>query len=361
MAETNEKDAMRADRASKGGAARMKKLSREERKALASEAAKARWRKTPNQQVTEVAGFEETRANPIPRALYSGTLKLGSIEIPVYVLSTGQKVLARIAATEALTGVKRQGDLESYIRVGSLREFIDMDSVLSRMVTFAQDDVSMLNQTVKGLPSDLFIEICQGYVKALDASTNPESGVSLTDRQREIAIKAGMFLSACAKVGLDALIDEATGYQYVRPQDALEIKLRLYLEEEMRKWEKTFPDQLWEQFGRLTNWKGKTNQRPKYWGKLVMELIYEYLDPDVAQWLRENAPVPIKGQNYHQWMSGQYGLKRLIEHIWKVIGIANTCQDIEGLRYQMAKIFGKQGLQFQLKLVPVARSENGET
>jgi hypothetical protein len=361
MADGNEKDAMRADRASKGGAARMKKLSREERQALASEAAKARWKKPQSHKVAEEAGIEASRANPIPRALYSGTLKLGGAEIPVYVLSNGQKVLARIAATEALTGVKRQGDLESYIRVGSLREFIDMDSVLARMVIFAQDDVSMLNQTVKGLPSDLFIEICQGYVRALDASRSPESGVTLTERQEEIAIKAGMFLSGCAKVGLDALIDEATGYQYVRPEDALEIKLRLYLEEEMRKWEKTFPDQLWEQFGRLTNWKGKTNQRPKYWGKLVMELIYEYLDPDVAQWLRDNAPVPIKGQNYHQWMSGQYGLKRLIEHIWKVIGIANTCQDIEGLRYQMANIFGKQGLQFQLKLIPVPRSGNGES
>ena len=353
MKDENKKDAMRADRASKGGAARMKGLSREERKALASQAAKARWKKPHNHRVTEIAGIEASRANPVPKALYSGTLKLGGAEIPVYVLSNGQKVLARIAATEALTGVKRQGDLESYIRVGSLREFIDMDSVLARMVVFGQDDVSMLNQTVKGLPSDLFIEICQSYVSALDASTNPESGVTLTERQREIAIKAGMFLSACAKVGLDALIDEATGYQYIRPEDALELKLRLYLEDEMRKWEKTFPDQLWEQFGRLTNWKGKTNQRPKYWGKLVMELIYGYLDPDVAQWLKDNAPEPIKGQNYHQWMSGQYGLKRLIEHIWKVIGIANTCQNVDELRYQMAKIFGRQGLQFQLKLVPV--------
>ena len=37
-----------------------------------------------------------------------------------------------------------------------------------------------------------------------------------------MAIKAGMFLAACAKVGLDALIDEATGAQYDRDRDALE-------------------------------------------------------------------------------------------------------------------------------------------
>jgi hypothetical protein len=45
-----------------------------------------------------------------------------------------------------------------------------------------------------------------------------------------MAVKASMFLSACAKVGLDALIDEATGYQYDRARDALEIKLRAYLD-----------------------------------------------------------------------------------------------------------------------------------
>ncbi len=58
-----------------------------------------------------------------------------------------------------------------------------------------------------------------------------------------------------------------------------------------------------------------------------MELIYEYLDPDVAEWLRENAPKPKHGQNYHQWLTSQYGLKKLIEHIWKVVGIASTCDE----------------------------------
>ncbi len=80
----------------------------------------------------------------------------------------------------------------------------------------------------------------------------------------------------------------------------------------MRKWDKTFPDELWVQFGRLTNWKGSLHQRPKYWGHLVMDLIYEYLDADVAQWLKVNAPKPMHGQNYHQWLSEQYGLKKLV-------------------------------------------------
>ena len=98
-----------------------------------------------------------------------------------------------------------------------------------------------------------------------------------------------MFLAACAKVGLIAMIDEATGYQCVAnvPGMRSQIKLKLFLAEEMRKWEKTFPDDLWVQFE-----DSQTDGRypftcPKYWGNLVMELIYGYLDADVAQWLRK--------------------------------------------------------------------------
>jgi hypothetical protein len=165
-----------------------------------------------------------------------------------------------------------------------------------------------------------------------------------------MALKASMFLAACAKVGLDALIDEATGYQYERAEDALQVKLRAYLTDEMRKWEKTFPDELWQEFARLTGWKGSVTKRPKYWGKLVMELVYEYLDQDVAAWLKDNAPAPRHGQNYHQWLSAQFGLRKLIEHIWMLIGVARTCENMVELRDRMAELNGKMPVQYRLYL-----------
>jgi hypothetical protein len=42
----------------------------------------------------------------------------------------------------------------------------------------------------------------------------------------------------------------ATGYQYVRAEDALAVKLRAFIADELRAWEKTFPDELWAEFGR---------------------------------------------------------------------------------------------------------------
>jgi hypothetical protein len=118
----------------------------------------------------------------------------------------------------------------------------------------------------------------------------------------------------------------------------------------MREWEKTFPDELWLEFGRLTGWEDPISRRPKYWGNLVMELVYGYLDPDVAQWLKDNAPKPRHGQNYHQWLSSQFGLQKLTEHIWMLIGVASACETMSELRQRMAERFGHGAVQMTLFL-----------
>ncbi len=240
-------------------------------------------------------------------------------------------------------GHRGGGNLESYLGIGALKGYIPEDWH-DNMIEFVIPGVQ--NKTVRGITADTFLDICRAYVRALD------DGALTTDRQKDIAAKASMFLAACAKVGLTALIDEATGYQYERAEDALQFKLRLFLEEEMRKWEATFPDELWREFGRLTNWSGGINQRPKYWGKLVMELVYEYLDPDVAVWLKENNLKPRKGQKHHQWLSSQYGLRRLVEHIWMVIGLAKACESMSELKTRMAELYGREPVLFTMHLPP---------
>jgi hypothetical protein len=203
---------------------------------------------------------------------------------------------------------------------------------------------------VFGVSAEGFLSICRSYVSSLN------DVAPLTARQQEIAIKASAFLSACATVGLIALIDEATGYQFARADDALQVKLRAFLEEEMRPWEKTFPDELWVEFGRLTGWEGSVQHRPKYWGHLVNELVYEYLDADVAEWLKTNAPKPRHGQNYHQWLTSQFGLQKLVEHIWLLIGVASTCESMGDLRYRMAVKYGKQPVQMMMFIDPPGRN-----
>jgi hypothetical protein len=328
----------------KGGRARAQKLTVEERREIAKKAAESRWAKAKGEPIQ---GEVVDHAN-LPVAKYRGFLDIMDLDVPCFVLDNGLRVIGRTSFTETLTEIKGGGGLEKYLGVKNLNPFIPMDLVLERFVSFRLPEVEGLETQVKGLTADLAIDICRGFILALEAADKEGSEYKLTDRQREMAIKASMFLAACAKVGLDALIDEATGYQYERAEDALRVKLRAYLEEEMRPWEKTFPDELWQQFARITNWEGSVTKRPKYWGKLVMEFIYDYLDPDVAKWLKENAPEPRHGRNYHQWLTAQYGLKKLIELIWKFIGVAGTCRSVQSTRRKWAEVNGKIAIQYTL-------------
>jgi P63C domain len=284
----------------------------------------------------------------LPAAVASADMTVGddngAPSIACYVLSDGRRVLSRTSALAALAGaedVNLGGDLQRYVKPAEKHLRV---ALADELIEFTIDNVS--NKKVFGITADCFLDICRAFVRARDA------GDLSTDRQVGIAKNANAFLSACANVGLIALIDEATGYQYMRAEDALRVKLRAYLEEEMRPWEKTFPDELWVEFGRLTGWKGSVQQRPKYWGKLVNELVYQYLDADVFDWLKTNAPAPRHGQNYHQWLSAQYGLKKLTEHIWMLIGLASACNTMEELRMRMAAKYGKQAFQLMLFIDP---------
>lgn len=272
-----------------------------------------------------------------PFAKYEGQLALGDHHVDCYVLNTEQRVVTQSSTIRALTD-SANGDLVSYLRVQGLRDYISPSAVLEGAVEFRIPGTQFPG---RGIQADTFLDICRAYVRALG------DGALTTDRQVAIATKASILLAACAKVGLDALIDEATGYQYDRDRDALQVKLRAYIADELREWERTFPDELWEEFGRLTNWQGPLHSRPKYWGLLVLDLIYEALDPDVAEHLKATKPRPVHRQNYHQWMTEDYGLPKLLRHINQVIGMAKTCSTMDELRHQVALHYKKNPLQLR--------------
>lgn len=327
---------MNKEGAAKGGLARKANHLPEVLSGQGRAASAARWGKT----VTDA-----------PTAIYQGTLSLGSSTVDAYVLNDERRVISLSAVVRSIAD-KDRGALADYLGVSALKPYINADLVAAELIDF---EIPGLPGLAKGIKAEVFLDICTAYVNALrdDALT--------TQRQGEIAIKCSILLASCAKVGLIALIDEATGFQYVRDEDALQIKLRAYISEELRAWEKTFPDQLWEEFGRLTAWKGSLHSRPKWWGKLVMELIYDALDPDVARHLREHKPPPRKGMSYHSWMTADVGLKNLIPHIYQVIGIAKTCMNMKELREKVAFHYGKEPMQLSMSVSQLGSLSNKDS
>jgi hypothetical protein len=269
-----------------------------------------------------------------PFAKWRGKIDLGDDELDVYVLDTGDRVISLRSAVSSIAEAD-SGDLAKFTGVSALKPFINNDLILAELLEFSIPGTQFVG---RGMTTEHFELICRGYVQAL------YKGAPLTDRQRQIAIKCAVLTSGLTRTGLDALIDEATGYQYERAEDALQVKLRLFIAEELRAWEKTFPDELWEEFGRLTNWKGPLSSRPKYWGKLVIELIYDTLDPDVAKYLRDNRPPP--GVRWHQNLTENHGARQLVSRCYEIIGLSKSCESMTELRKKVAHHYGKQPLLF---------------
>ena len=283
-------------------------------------------------------GNKEFADPTLPVAQWRGQIDLGGAEIDCYVLPDGTRLLASTSAAMAISEVDR-ANLKDYAGQKTLNPFIDINKILNETRSFA---IPGTQWPASGITTEHFELICRGYVQALYEKA------PLTDRQREIAIRCAVLTAGLTRTGIDALVDEATGYQYERAADALSIKLSAFIAEELREWEKTFPDELWQEFGRLTNWQGPLHSRPRWWGKLVIELIYDTLDPDIANYLKANKPDP--GIRWHRQLTENIEVRALVSRCYEVIGMAKGCDDMRELREKVAEHYGRQIIQLSLSL-----------
>lgn len=99
-------------------------------------------------------------------------------------------------------------------------------------------------------------------------------------------------MRAFAKVGIIALVDEATGYQDKRAQNALAKILEKFIAEEMQPHTKTFPEEFYRQIFRLRGWEWKpwTVKKPGVIGHYTNDIVYERLAPDVLDELKRPNP-----------------------------------------------------------------------
>lgn len=276
------------------------------------------------------AEAQQQSSAAVRTARWNGALSLGGEDIECYVLDDGTRVIGLTSAIRSTAGDDK-GNIAKIAGVLGLRGHLDFDAMAEAFVEFAIPGFTLQNG--KGMTTEWFERLLTAYV---DAALDPD--VVLTPKQRLTARRCQTLQRGLIRTGLDALVDEATGYQNVRADDALQFKLRAFIAEEFRGWEKTFPDDLWNEFGRLSGWADPLRNRPQWWGKLVVWLIYDTLDEDVAIYLRQNRPPP--GTCWHQRLTEDFGVRALTRRCDQVIGIAKTCVDMDDLREKVALHYG---------------------
>ena len=326
--------------AAKGGRARASVLSQEERKAIARRAVQIRWAKAkgtamPDEQQTSSPASEyptiKLQPQPkVPVALFPGKVSIAAANFLCYVLDNGTRVISQREVVRALTGHSK-GDITPYLESQNLKPFISRKAIADQTIQFTIPGNPV---TAHGYEATLLLDICDAYLRARD-----ENALALN--QMHLAKQAEIITRACAKVGIIALIDEATGYEKFKKKQELQLKLQAFISDEIQEWAKMFPDEFWYELARLEGVHYSPRSRPLRWGKYVMMFVYDAVDEDVGRVLRQKNPDPHFLSNHHQWLK-KFGRDRVHDQITKVVTIMKLCNDMNDFRRHFARLFDRQ-------------------
>jgi hypothetical protein len=277
----------------------------------------------------------------ILKATHSGVLKIQDMEIPCHVLENSSRILSTRGIMKSLgrtwRGRKYSGThLPVFLEAKNLKPYIsdDLAAVLTPIIFKPKT-----GHTSEGYRADILPTVCEIYLKARDDN-------ALTSQQELIAKSCEILVRALSRVGVTALVDEATGYQYDRDKDDLEKLLALYLSEERLRWAKTFPDEYYRQLFRLRGWRYSpmSVKRPKLVGKLTNKYVYEMLPPKVLEKLRELNPVKNRATwrreaTFSQHLSPEIGQKDLRDHILQLVAIMRVSANWRDFQRNFARAF----------------------
>jgi hypothetical protein len=300
---------------SKGGKARRDKLTPEQRSENARKAALQRWGTRDEQNEGDSS---ETSA--YPTAEYTGTLKIGNITFDCANLDDGTRVLsensvARVVGRSIGGKTRRlaashnwdERPMPVFISSRPLEPFVPASL---RLALSEPKWYKTKNGTIRaGVEAALLSEICGVWVKA------SQMGV-LQKSQEHIAERARILLQGLANVGIQSLVDAATGFEKVRDKLELSRILENYISSELLPWTRHFPEEFYKQMFRLYGWQYNplSVKRPKLVGKLTEELIYKQLPDGVLDRLREKNPILESGyrKNKHfQFLTDDVGDEHL--------------------------------------------------
>ena len=322
--------------AAKGGKARASVLSPEERKEIGRNAVGARWKKAkgegyslPAPQQTEPVIAQGTQTPPPegPHSLFQGKVMLGDLQLEAHVLNDFRRVFTQREVVKAISGGRESGALLAYTERNPL---IDNSYVAGAVIQFKIPG----NPTpANGYEATLLIDICDKYLQAREKKL-------LKSSQLHLAKQAEIITRACAKIGIIALIDEATGYQKFRAKRSLQIKLQAFIAEEMQEWARMFPEEFWLEIARMEGIHYSPRHRPLRWGKYVMAFVYDAIDKDVGKKLREINPDPHFRTNHHQWLK-DFGRDKVNNHLQRVIAVMKLCTNMTDFQGKFAKVFSR--------------------
>ncbi|TNE69618.1 MAG: hypothetical protein EP336_01770 [Rhodobacteraceae bacterium] len=249
------------------------------------------------------------------KADYSGTLNLGDISLSCFVTSEGERFISGRSMTAAI-GMKGRG--QGMARVSgnaTLRPFMNNSLLMA-----IENPIEITGKTPKpvhGYRAEILADICDAILEARKANALK------TEQEKRYGHFAETLVRGFARVGIAALVDEATGYQEIRESQALQKILDKFLKDEARAWSKTFPDEFWQKLVKIKGYDSYyALKRPAFVGHWVNDIVYSRLAPGIKSKLKEMNPRTETGsrrKKHHQHLTEEHGLPELKDHLKKVM------------------------------------------
>ena len=285
------------------------------------------------------------------KIIHEGEINLAGLIIPCYVLDDGTRILSGRAMQTALKMVDDAEEgkgtagtrLTRYLEQKSLKPFIYKGKEADHyepIICYKGDS------KIHGYEATVLADLCDGFLEA-------RKEINLSARQKIIADQCEILIRSFARVGIIALVDEATGYQYDRERFELQKILTAYISDEILKWQLTFTDDFYKQIYRL--WKlpfipKYIKNKPSFIGKLTTKYIYEELPSGIIDKIKDKTGKTEKGNwryKWHQSLTPEIGR----EHLKKQIIEVTTLMSISKSKEQFDDFFcTKYGKKVQLEL-----------
>ena len=314
------------ERAAKGGNARAANLSTERRREIAKQAAESRW------------------GQGVLRATHAGDFKIGDKTISAAVLENGKRVLTQESFLSSIGRARKaKAGTGSTALVDGLPPFLQAEYLkpfISEELSESTTPILFKNKTggrAFGYSAELLPMVCEVYLKLRDSiheqAATAKVPVKLPRQSEHIIMACDILMRALARVGIVALVDEATGYQEVRDRQALQKILDQYIGKELAKWAERFPPTFYEQMFRLRGWEydADSNKRPMAMAKMTIDLVYDRIGPGLTHELKQKEIERRETQggkrHLHRWLTTDIGHPALKQHLDGLTFMARSYRD----------------------------------
>jgi P63C domain len=196
-----------------------------------------------------------------------------------------------------------------------------------------------------GYPATILADICDVVLAARKAG-------DLHHQQHHIAARCEILMRGFARVGIIALVDEATGFERDKKTRSLARILEAFIAKELQPWVKTFPDEYYAQLFRLRglDYAGDSVKRPQYFGTLTNDIIYKRLAPGVLDELKKVIPKSDSSRRkgtFAQGLTRNVGYPKLREHLGATVAFMKLSRDYHDFIDKLDTHYPRFGEQYQ--------------